>query len=214
MHAPLDPFTARLRVVAIGRRSLSGDPVAVAAELLAGGATAYMLREKDLAPDLLYTLGLPIARLCRAHDAAFIVNGRPDVALRLGADAVHLGHDAPPPAAVRAQVGTGLRIGVSAHAGDDLAALRAAGVAYATYSPVFATRSKPQVGPTVGLDGLRRAAAAGLPLVALGGIDVAVAPGCIAAGAVGVAAIGALAGAARPRLAARAMLEAVTGRTC
>jgi thiamine-phosphate pyrophosphorylase len=69
--------------------------------------------------------------------------------------------------------------------------------AYATFSPVFATASKPGYGPALGIDGLaagcRTVAGVGSPLAvyALGGIGPSQAGACLAAGAAGVAVMGA-----------------------
>ena len=75
-------------------------------------------------------------------------------------------------------------------------------MSYVAYGPIFATTTKATPDPVVGLDGLRaaarRAAAAGLPLVAIGGITLDTAPAVIAAGARAVAVIGDLVNGGEP----------------
>jgi thiamine-phosphate pyrophosphorylase len=139
---------------------------------------------------------------------ALFANDRPDLALLAGADGVHVGQDDLPVAEVR-RFAPGLRVGVSTH---DLAELeRALGEApdYVAFGPVFATPSKRNHEPVVGLDGLERAhelsVVAKVPLVAIGGIELERAT-LAGAYAEVVSVIGAL-------LPAAAGLERVTERT-
>src|SRR5438067_13263610 len=95
--------------------------------------------------------------LCRARAALFIVNDRLDVALAGGADGVHLGQDDLPLAAARRLAPPGFMIGVSTHDLAQARAAAAAGADYLGFGPVFATRSKGNPDPIVGLDGLAAA---------------------------------------------------------
>ena len=81
-----------------------------------------------------------------------------------------------------------------------------AGAAYIGAGPVWATPSKPDADPSIGLDGLARICeAVSIPVVAIGGIDATNAADCIAAGAAGVAVV-------RAAVDARAVSEALAGR--
>ncbi len=191
-----------LRLLAITDLRAVTDPQATLAALIRGGITALMVREKHLSDEALIAAAIPLAELCRRHGVGFLVNRSLAAAQALAADGLHLGYDAPALAEVRAALGPAPILGVSAHASDDLAALRAAGADYATYSPIFATASKPG-SPALGLEALALACRAGLPLVALGGITPDNALACRRAGAVGIAAIGALWNAPDPERAAR-----------
>ncbi|MDX1421679.1 MAG: thiamine phosphate synthase, partial [Kiloniellales bacterium] len=77
----------------------------------------------------------------------------------------------------------------------------------ATQSPIFATASKPGYGPALGLAGLAEAAAAGLPVLALGGVTAERAPACLRAGAAGVAVMGAVMAARDPAAAVGTILS-------
>jgi thiamine-phosphate pyrophosphorylase len=92
-----------------------------------------------------------------------------------GCDGVHVGQDDLPVSDVR-RFAPELRVGVSTHNEEQLEAALALNVDYVAFGPVFATKSKAQPDPTVGLDGLERAARAAraraCPLVAIGGIDL------------------------------------------
>jgi thiamine-phosphate pyrophosphorylase len=202
---------AHLRLVAISDRStLKGDLLGAAEAVLAGGATAIMLREKDLAPRALHELALGLRRLTIKRGAALIVNRSVEVALAVGADAVHLGFDALDPTVAMTVAGDRVSIGLSAHTVEDVARATEEGLAYVTWSPVFAPTSKHSYLAPTGIDRLKGiCATTSLPVVAVGGITSRNARVCIEAGAVGVAAIGSLFGAPDPCAAARAFREAM-----
>jgi len=120
-----------------------------------------------------------------------IVNDRCDLAMLAGADGVHLGQGDLPVREARRQLGAFAMIGVSTH---DEAQVREAllePVSYLATGPVFDTRTKDTGYVAVGLDAVRRTAAAagGRPVVAIGGITLATAPAVLAAGASAVAVI-------------------------
>lgn len=185
-----------LRLVAItDRRLVQGDFCEAVRQALRGGATAVMLREKDLSGHDLFGLAEKLRMIATEEKAALIVNDRADVALAAGADAVHLGWTSPPTAAIRRAVGGRCKIGFSAHNLDLARQAELEGADYATFSPIFATPSKAGLVEEVGLNGLSEAAGRlAIPLVALGGITAVNARECIAAGAAGVAAIRAIFG--------------------
>ena len=184
----------------------------LAGRLLRGGARALQLRHKRAPADVLLECALAVAPLCRAAGVPFVVNDRVDVALLAGADAVHLGQEDLPLAAARRR-SAALRVGVSTHNLEQARAAAAAGADYLGFGPVFATGTKQNPDPVVGLDGLRAACAAvSVPVVAIGGLTAATAGAAIAAGAAAVAVIGAVVGAADVEKAAREVAEAVEGR--
>ncbi len=150
---------------------------------VSGGATVVQLRVKNASTRELVERGRPLREL----DAMFVVNDDVEAAIRLEADGVHLGrHDEGAERALEA----GLRLGLSAwDVGQAIAAERA-GATYIGAGPVWATPSKPDADPPIGLDGLAGIAdAVQIPVVAIGGIDATNAGACIAAGAAGVAVI-------------------------
>jgi len=147
------------------------------------GATVVQLRRKGASTDELVEAGRGFADL----EAAFVVNDDVEAALRLGADGVHLGRD--DPGAGRA-VAAGLLLGTSAATVEEARAGEALGAAYVGAGPVWATPSKPDADPPLGLDGLAAiCAAVSLPVVAIGGVDASNAGDCIRAGAAGVAVV-------------------------
>ncbi|MEM6457278.1 MAG: thiamine phosphate synthase [Acidobacteriota bacterium] len=151
--------------------------------------------------------------------AALWINDRVDLALLLdGFDGVHLGQDDLPPADARALLGPDHRIGRSTHDLPQLAAAAAdPAVDVIAVGPVFATVSKPDASPVVGLDLVRRARAAahGRPVVAIGGIDASNLRAVRDAGADTVAVLGAACGGGLADLPARlaALQDALAPQT-
>lgn len=183
------------KLYAITDRRLSGlSHAEQVARLCDGGASVVQLREKHLGPREFYREAEEALKVARARGAKLIINDRADIALALGADGVHLGQDDMPPQAARALLGDGAIIGFSTHGPGQAAAAATLPVDYVAVGPVFATASKENPDPTVGLEGiaLARALTGRLPLVAIGGISLENAPSVLAAGADSVAVIGAL----------------------
>ena len=140
----------------------------------------------------------------RELPATFIVNDDVEAALELGADGVHLGRD--DPGAERA-LGAGLLLGASAASVDEARAGEALGAAYIGAGPVWATPTKPDADPPIGLEGLAEICrAVSLPVIAIGGVDASNAGDCIRAGAAGVAVVRAADDAAAVRAAVDAAL--------
>ena len=164
------------------------------ARLCEGGARLVQLREKRLSPREFYAEAVEALRVARSFGARLIINDRADVALAVGADGVHVGQDDMPPGAVRALLGVGAFVGFSTHGvGQAIEAARLP-VDYIAIGPAFATSSKENPDPVVGLEGVRRVreAVPGVPLVAIGGVTAENARSVLEAGADSVAVIGAL----------------------
>jgi thiamine-phosphate diphosphorylase len=179
----------------------------VVAAALEGGARGVLLRDKDLEPDARAGLAARLRDLTAAHGAELWVASTVGLARAAAADGVHLAAADPFPRDAR-----GLRVGRSCHTVDDLLHARAEGADRATYSPVFATGSKPGYGPALGVDGLSDGCQAvpDLAVVALGGIGPGRAGACVGAGAWGVALMGGVMRAPDPRSVVRAVAEEVS----
>jgi thiamine-phosphate pyrophosphorylase len=114
---------------------------------------------------------------------------------------VHLGQGDP---GVERATRAGIRFGRSAGTPEEARRAEAEGALYVGAGAVWATPSKTDTGPAIGLDGLRAICrAVSIPVVAIGGVDASNAADCVAAGARGVAVIRAVT--ELPRL--RALLE-------
>ena len=141
-----------------------------AGELVAAGVPLLQYRNKsDNARQI-----LDQARELRrrvASSVKLIMNDRADLSLAAGFDGVHVGQDDLSPEGVREVIGKSLWLGVSTHNPEQLAAADKTAADYLAIGPVFATRSKANPDPVIGLEGVRRARAlTRKPLVAIGGI--------------------------------------------
>jgi thiamine-phosphate pyrophosphorylase len=119
-----------------------------------------------------------------------IMNDRADLCLAAEFDGVHVGQEDLSPEGARRVIGPKFWLGVSTHNPDQLGAADSTSADYLAIGPVFATFSKVNPDPIVGLDGVRRARALTCkPLVAIGGITRGNARSVIDAGADSVAVI-------------------------
>jgi thiamine-phosphate pyrophosphorylase len=148
-----------------------------------GGATVIQLRLKGGTTDEVVARGAGFREL----GPMFVVNDDVQAAVALGADGVHLGQDDP---GSEEALAAGLMLGRSASNVEEAQTAEAEGAAYIGAGPVWATPSKPDADPAIGLEGLRAVCeAVSIPVVAIGGIDESNARACIEAGAAGIAVV-------------------------
>jgi len=152
------------------------DPVAFARAVLDVRPAALQLRAKDLPAREILGLLRALGPLCRQADVPLVANDRADLAALAGCDVVHIGQEDLPYELVH-RICPQLRVGISTHNPEQLARALEVRPHYVAFGPVFATGTKDNPDPVVGVDGLREAArmtrAAGIPLVAIGGITLA-----------------------------------------
>jgi len=118
------------------------------------------------------------------------MNDRADLALIAGFDGVHVGQDDLSPEGARKVIGPSLWLGVSTHNPEQVRGANKTSADYIAVGPVFATASKANPDPIIGLEGVRRARAlTQKPLVAIGGITRLNCRSVIEAGADSVAVI-------------------------
>ncbi|MEZ4301480.1 MAG: thiamine phosphate synthase [Polyangiaceae bacterium] len=160
------------------------DPVAFAEAVLEARPAALQLRDKSGSAKSTLELLRSIAVLARRAGVPFFANDRPDLALLAGCDGVHVGQEDLPVSAVRtlsARVPNRdglppLRVGVSTHDRDELTAALSDEPDYIAIGPIFATSSKSNASPVIGLDELEqrvatiRRVAPRMPIVGIGGI--------------------------------------------
>jgi thiamine-phosphate pyrophosphorylase len=197
---------ARLYLVTTGqRKDLSGFLDAV----LDAGVDAVQIREKDAEAGDVIHRAEAFREAAERHGALFIVNDRPDVALALDADGVHLGQNDLPVETARDILGPDSLIGISTHSRQQFDAVPA-DANYVCVGPVWETPTKPG----------RRAAGLGLvryaaqreqrPWFAIGGIDAGNVHEVITAGARRIVVVRAITEAADPGAAVRVLLERLT----
>lgn len=193
------------------RHQTGGRPLMdVVRQALDGGVRAVQLREKDLPGGELYRLAVGMRRLTSDYSARLIINDRPDIALAVEADGVHIGITSLPVAAVRRLLGQEKIIGYSAHAIDEAVRAQTDGADFVTFGPVYPTPSKAAYGEPCGVYKLAGAASAlKIPVIALGGISQANIHEALSANIRGIAAISAILSAADPRAAAATLLKKI-----
>jgi len=179
-----------LRFYFITDESAPGRPPLEQVEIaIRSGATMIQYRHKS------FTLALfdevaAIRDLCKCNSIPFLVNDHILLAKAVAADGVHLGQADESPALARRLLGADAIVGISVSNLQELGRTDLTGCDYIGTGPVFKTRTKADAKPACGLDGLASvAAAATLPVVAIGGITSENAAGCFRHGAVGVAVI-------------------------
>jgi thiamine-phosphate pyrophosphorylase len=181
--------------------------IALARDWASSGVDFIQIREKTLTSRSLETLASRIMEAVQASGSEsgstkVLLNGRPDIALAVSADGVHLpGSGALTPGEVTSLFAASGReppvISVACHSVRDVEAARDSGATMAIFAPVFgktlvgAPTSAMESVPGVGLAGLQAAcrAAGSMPVFALGGVTADNAASCIEAGAAGIAAI-------------------------
>lgn len=182
-------------------------PSEVARALIEGGAQVVQLRAKTVGAAERRRWAEAVAEPCAATGIPLIINDDLELAASgiTGIAGVHLGQGdldrlGADPTIRRERLverlrERGLALGVSTH---NFAQLRAASTLdpdYVGFGPVFATTSKVDPDPVVGLDGLARACGeSAVAVVAIGGVDSSRAGELARAGASAIAAIGALTG--------------------
>jgi thiamine-phosphate pyrophosphorylase len=183
----------------------TAELIGFAKELVAGGCRLLQYRSKSGNARLMLDQARELKRHLDSHPNAakgatlgwgtqdsiqLIMNDRSDLCLAADFDGVHVGQDDLSPEAVRAIIGPERWLGLSTHNPEQLAEAALTSADYLAIGPVFATSSKENPDPVVGLEGVRRARAlTRKPLVAIGGITRANAASVIDAGADSVAVI-------------------------
>jgi thiamine-phosphate pyrophosphorylase len=160
-----------------------------ARDLVSGGATLIQYRNKVGTTREMLDHAREIRRAL-PDNVTLIMNDRADICIAAELQGVHVGQDDLSPEGARVVIGPDRILGVSTHALEPLQQADAGPADYIAYGPVFATSSKRNPDPVVGLDGVRAArAATRKPLIAIGGITRANARSVIDAGADSVAVI-------------------------
>jgi thiamine-phosphate pyrophosphorylase len=155
------------------------------------GVRTVQLRLKDASPERVRREIAGSMEVCARHRCQLIVNDYWREAIEIGADYVHLGQEDLAEADVAAIRAGNIRLGISTHSHEELAAALAARPDYVALGPIYETRLKVMKWAPQGLDRIadwkRRLGV--LPLVAIGGITPERADGVVQAGADSVAVI-------------------------
>jgi thiamine-phosphate pyrophosphorylase len=200
-----------------------GRPLPDLAKLVAaGGATLVQLRDKVSDTRAMVESARAVKAALAPFGVPLLINDRVDVALAAEADGVHVGQTDMAPADARRLLGPKAIIGLSINTEALAEAAPIDLIDYVGIGGVYATMSKQQKKPPIGVDGLRRIVGVfqrrkpHFPACAIAGINVANAGATITAGADGVSVISALSLADDPTVAAKRLRavvdEALAGR--
>jgi thiamine-phosphate pyrophosphorylase len=180
-------------------------------EALAGGVGIVQIREKSMPDRRLVAHGRRVREWTRDADALLIMNDRPDLAVLIEADGVHVGQDELSVRDARRIVGPGKLVGVSTHTLEQVRQAVLDGADYIGVGPIFPSTTK-AFSEFAGLDFVKQVAAEiTLPAFAIGGITLANLEQVIAAGLSRVAVSSALCSVEHPRQAAQEFLSRLAG---
>jgi thiamine-phosphate pyrophosphorylase len=174
-----------------------------------GGVDIVQLRDKNLEARPLVERARRAGRVCADLGVPFIMNDRPDLALDVGADGVHVGQDDASPRLARRILGPDVIVGLSTHAPAELDASGTEPVDYVSAGPVVATptkRGRPGTGTSYVTYAVERA---GRPVFITGGVTPDTVPGLAAAGARCFVVVRFLTESDDPRASARALRHAI-----
>ena len=140
-------------------------------DALKGGATIIQLREKNLDEESFIAEAIAVRELCHRYNVPLIINDNVDVALKSGADGVHVGIEDTPVAEVRKRVPADFIIGATCKTVEQAKIAEEAGADYMGVGAVFPSPTKTNA-IRITNDQLRAiVSAVSIPAVAIGGIS-------------------------------------------
>lgn len=188
-----------------------------AKRFLEGGGSWVQLRQKE---GLDREMAHRLAELCRQKNGVLCVDDNVDIALEIGADAVHLGkNDMPVDEAWKvvrkAHREKDFLIGATTNTFEDIRQAARSGASYIGLGPFRFTQTKKRLSPILGLEGYRRIisqceeAGIHLPIYAIGGIELEDIPDLMKAGVHGIAISSSIIRADNPAEMTRRFLEKI-----
>ncbi len=140
-------------------------------EALRGGVTCVQLREKKLSYEEILAEAVRIKSLCHRYNVPFFVNDNVDVAIKCGADGIHIGQKDMEAGKVRSIVGDKMLIGVSVHNVQEALDAVKNGADCLGVGAIFSTGTKPDA-DVLSIQTLRDiCSSVDIPVVAIGGLN-------------------------------------------
>lgn len=177
--------------------------------LVDGGAGVIQLRAKGVALEEIERLAQRIQPICKNGGVPFIVNDFAEIAVRVGADGVHIGQDDGSLAGVREIVGESMLVGRSTHSPEQAKGAVEEGFDYIGFGPLFPTPTK-QGRPGIGIENVaavQSVVGSEIPVFCIGGVTAKTLDQVIAAGARRVVIVSDVLGADDIADAARAVVD-------
>jgi len=193
----MNPVDLRLYGIIDPERTGGRDLVALVQKAVAGGATLIQYRDKHAEGRLFVEQARALKAALEGSGVPLLINDRVDVALAARADGVHLGQNDMHPKDARDLLGPHAIIGVTLKTPEQSGGMAIMPVDYGCIGGVFATTSKNNPDPPIGLSGLCKILAqvrlsSRVPVGAIAGINTTNAQAVIEAGADGIAVISSL----------------------
>ena len=161
---------------------------------LKGGVTFVQLREKNLDEETFLAEAVEIRELCRKYGVPFVINDNVEIALKSGADGVHVGQSDMEAGNVRKLIGKERILGVSAQTVEQALLAQERGADYLGVGAVFSTGSKADA-EDVSCETLAAICdAVDIPVIAIGGITCENTAELAGSGICGIAVISSLFG--------------------
>ena len=205
-----EDLTKSLLLYAIAIENTPADKLALDVEqAILGGATMIQLREKKLGVEEYVYKATRVCEVCRKYSTPFIVDDSVEVALRSGADGLHVGQDDLDARTARQLLGADKIIGVSAKTVAQAQLAESMGADYLGTGAIYPTKTK-DVPIMTSLETLtERCASVSIPVVAIGGLKFHNLHTLKNTGVVGAAIVTGIFAAADIRSSAAACLEAI-----
>lgn len=178
-------------------------------DALIGGVTIVQLREKNLDEAAFVAEAIQVRELCRRYYVPLIINDNVDVALKSGADGVHVGMEDAPVTEIRRRVGPDFLIGATAKTVEQAKAAEAGGADYLGVGAVFPSPTKKNAIRITNEQLKEICSSVAIPAVAIGGISRGNALQLRGGGMDGIAVVSAIFGAEDIRAAAAELKKMV-----
>ena len=169
--------------------------VQTAIEAVQGGATVVQLRAPDWKKRAFYDCAVELKAALKPYGVPLIINDHVDVAIAMDADGVHVGQKDLPVDIVRQMIGQDKILGLSVSNIEEALACDTSIVDYIGIGPIFATSTKPDAAPAMGIEGFAQAAQhCPLPNVAIGSVKEKDIVDLVNVGCHGIAVVSAICG--------------------
>ena len=164
-------------------------------EALRGGVTIVQLREKEMNTEAFIEEAILVKELCHKYNVPLIINDNVEVALKSGADGVHVGIEDIPVAEIRKQVPEDFIIGATCKTIEQALEAEKAGANYMGVGAVFPSPTKTNAVRITNEELQRIVSVVSIPAVAIGGISKDNAMQIKGSGVSGIAVVSAIFGA-------------------
>lgn len=143
----------------------------VVKEVLKNGATFLQIREKDLDEADFEAEAKKLQDICKEYHVPYVVNDNVEIAMKIGADGVHVGQSDIKGRNIRAMIGEDKILGISAGTVEEAVAAEKAGADYIGVGAIFGTSTKKNA-RNMTMDQLKEIVeVVTIPVVAIGGIN-------------------------------------------